>query len=110
MAWEYPEIFGFAACMSSTFCFRDDLVDRVLAEEKRSSKIYLDSGWPGDNYEVTQAMAMALGTRGYVPRQDFLHLVFPHETHDEAAWGRRLHLPLQIGLSRVSAAARGRSI
>ena len=36
MAWEYPEVFGFAACMSSTFCFRDDLVDRVLAEPKRS--------------------------------------------------------------------------
>jgi predicted alpha/beta superfamily hydrolase len=110
MAWEYPEVFGFAACMSSTFCYRDDLVDRVLAEPKRATKIYLDSGWPGDNYEVTQAMAMALAARGYVPRQDFLHLVFPLEKHDEAAWGRRLHLPLQIGLSRVSVAARGRYI
>jgi predicted alpha/beta superfamily hydrolase len=110
MAWEYPEVFGFTACMSSTFCYRDDLVDRVLAEPKRSAKIYLDSGWPGDNYEVTQAMAMALGGRGYLPRQDFLHLVFPLEKHDEAAWGRRLHLPLQIGLSRVAAAARGRFV
>jgi len=110
MAWEYPEVFGYAACMSSTFSYKDDLIDRVLSEPKRQSKFYLDSGWPGDNSEVTLAMAMALASRGYRPRQDFLYLAFPHEAHDEAAWGRRLHLPLQLGLGRVSAAARGRLI
>ena len=108
MAWEYPEVFGYAACMSSTFSHKDDLMDRVLSEPKRSSKFYLDSGWPGDNYEVTLAMAMALGRRGYRVREDFLHLVFPLEEHDEQAWGRRLHVPLQLGLSKVTAAGRGR--
>jgi predicted alpha/beta superfamily hydrolase len=110
MAWEYPHIFGLAACMSSTFSYNDDLIERVLAEPKRESKIYLDSGWPGDNFEVTLAMAMALARCGYCVRQDFLHLVFPHEGHDEAAWGRRLHLPLQLGLGRSAAASRGRLI
>jgi Putative esterase len=28
MAWEYPHVFGYAACMSSTFSHKDDLVDR----------------------------------------------------------------------------------
>jgi len=110
MAWEHPEVFGYAACMSSTFSHQDDLIERVLAEPKRDSKFYLDSGWPGDNFEVTLAMAMALGRRGYRVREDFLHLVFPRESHDEAAWGRRLHLPLQLGLGKVAAAARGRHI
>jgi predicted alpha/beta superfamily hydrolase len=110
MAWEHPEVFGFAACMSSTFSHKDDLVDRVLSEPKRSSKFYLDSGWPGDNYEVTLAMAMALGQAGYRVREDFLHLAFPLEEHDERAWGRRLHIPLQLGLSQVTTAARGRFI
>ena len=32
MAWEYPQVFGFAACMSSTFSYKDDLIDRVLTE------------------------------------------------------------------------------
>jgi predicted alpha/beta superfamily hydrolase len=104
MAWEYPEVFGYAACMSSTFSHRDDLIDRVLAEPRHSSKFYLDSGWPGDNYEVTLAMAMALSQRGYRVREDFLHLVFPLEEHDEQAWGRRLHIPLQLGLSQVTRA------
>lgn len=110
MAWEYPEVFGYAACMSSTFSYKDDLIDRVLAEPKRTSRFYLDSGWPNDNYEVTAAMAMALAQRGYRMREDFLHLVFPEETHDERAWGRRLHIPLQLGMSRIATAARGRFV
>lgn len=108
MAWEHPEVFGFAACMSSTFSVKDDLIDRVLRERKRKAKFYLDSGWPGDNYEVTLAMAMALASRGYRVRDDFLHLVFPLEEHDERAWGRRLHLPLQLALGRPTRARRGR--
>ena len=108
MAWEYPRVFGYAACMSSTFSHKDDLVERVLSEPKHTSKFYLDSGWPGDNYEVTLAMAMALGRRGYRVREDFLHLVFPLEEHDEQAWGRRLHLPVQLGLGTATTAQRRR--
>jgi hypothetical protein len=104
MAWEYPQVFGYAACMSSTFSHKDDLIDRVLAEPK----FYLDSGWPGDNYEVTLAMAMALGHRGYRVREDFLHFVFPLEEHDERAWGRRLHLPVQLGLGTATTTQRRR--
>jgi predicted alpha/beta superfamily hydrolase len=110
MAWQYPEVFGYAACMSSTFSHKDDLMDRVLSEPRHTAKVYLDSGWPGDNYEVTLAMAMALAQRGYRVREDFLHLVFPREEHDEQAWGRRLHIPLQLGLGQVTTAARGRFI
>jgi predicted alpha/beta superfamily hydrolase len=109
MAWEYPEIFGYAACMSSTFSHKDDLIERVLTEPKHTSKFYLDSGWPGDNYEVTLAMAMAFGRRGYRVRQDFLHLVFPLDEHDEKAWGRRLHLPVQVGLGTVTTTQRRRN-
>jgi predicted alpha/beta superfamily hydrolase len=106
MAWEHPDVFGYAACMSSTFSHKDDLIDRVLAEPKHPSKFYLDSGWPGDNYEVTLAMAMALARRGYRVREDFLHLAFPLEEHDERAWGRRLHLPVQLGLGTVTTTMR----
>jgi len=106
MAWQHPEVFGFAACMSSTFSYKDDLIDRVLAEPKCRSRFYLDSGWPKDNYEVTLALAMALERRGYRVRRDFLHLVFPLDGHDENAWGKRLHIPLQLGLGLTSTAAR----
>jgi predicted alpha/beta superfamily hydrolase len=110
MAWQYPEVFGYAACLSSTFSHRDDLIDRVLSEPKGTAKFYLDSGWPGDNYEVTLAMAMALARRGYRVREDFLHLVFPLDEHDEKAWGNRLHIPLQLALGKPGTAHRGRFV
>ena len=108
MAWQWPEVFGAAACLSSTFSHKDDLIDRVLSEPKNPSRFYIDSGWPGDNYEVTLAMGLALQSRGYVPRLDFLQLTFPLEGHDENAWGRRIHLPLQLVWGKVSTAMRGR--
>jgi predicted alpha/beta superfamily hydrolase len=106
MAWQHPQVFGAAICMSSSFGFRDDLIERVLAEPKSTAKFYLDSGWPADNYEVTLAMAMAFVERGYRVREDFLHLAFPLEQHDEKAWGRRLHLPLQLALGCPGVAQR----
>ena len=110
MAWEYPEVFGFAACLSSTFSLKDDLIERVLSEPRREVKFYLDSGWPGDNYEVGLAMALALSQRGYVYGQNFLHFGFPLAEHDENAWSQRLHLPLQLFTGKISAAARGRFV
>jgi predicted alpha/beta superfamily hydrolase len=108
LGWQYPEIFGVSMCMSSTFSYQDDLMERVLSEEIPKTKFYLDSGWPGDNYEPTLAMAMALSQRGCIQGRDFLHVVFPLATHDEKHWGERLHLPLQLFLGKTSTANRGR--
>jgi predicted alpha/beta superfamily hydrolase len=108
LAWQWPKVFAAAACLSSTFSHRDDLIERVLNEPKSPAKYYLDSGWPGDNYEVTLAMALALQSRGYVPGVDFLQLAFPLHKHAEADWAERLHLPLQLFWGRVSMAVRGR--
>jgi len=109
MAWQYPQVFGYAACMSSTFGHQDDLIQRVLTEPKSQAKFYLDSGWPKDNYEVTLAMAMAFVERGYRVREDFLYLAFPLAEHDEQAWGKRLHLPMQLALGRPGIAQRRRA-
>ena len=96
LAWEWPDVFGRAGCLSSTFGYRDDLLERVLSEEKRDVSFYLDSGWPEDNYEVTVSMAMALVSRGWEFGRDLTHFAFPLAEHDEKAWGLRLHLPLQL--------------
>ena len=87
MAWQHPDVFGFAGCLSSTFSHADDLIERVLTEPFRDLRVYLDSGWPGDNYEVTLAMAMALVARGAVYGKDVLHLSYPLAGHDEEASG-----------------------
>lgn len=109
MAFQFPETFTAAACLLSTFSHMDDLIERVLSEPKSEAKFYIDSGWPGDNFETTLAMAIALQSRGYVYGRDFLHFAFPLQAHEEAAWGSRLHLPLQLFWGKVSMAQRGRN-
>lgn len=104
--WEHPEVFGAAVCMSSTFSHKDNLIDRVLTERPREIGFYLDSGWPGDNYEVTVGMAMALVSRGWRYGHNLFHLAFPKAEHNEAAWGMRLYLPLQFLNGAVARASR----
>jgi predicted alpha/beta superfamily hydrolase len=107
--WQHPDVFGAAVCMSSTFSHKDNLIDRVLSEPARDVGFYLDSGWPGDNYEVTMGMAMALVARGWRYGLNLLHLCFPLAEHDEAAWGMRLHLPMQLLNGAVARASRARA-
>ena len=104
--WQYPEIFGVAVCMSSTFSHKDNLIERVLNEPRRDVAFYLDSGWPGDNFEVTMGMAMALASRGWQYGFNMFHLVFPNAEHDERSWGMRIHLPMQIINGSVARASR----
>jgi predicted alpha/beta superfamily hydrolase len=100
LAWQHPEVFGMAACMSSTFGRRDDLAQRVAAEPRRPVRFYLDSGWPRDNYEVTRAMHTLLTRRGYRDGDDLHYYAFPHALHDERHWAMRCHLPFQLFFGR----------
>lgn len=96
LAWRHPQTFGGVAALSATFGYRDDLVQRVLEEPRRALRIYLDSGWPKDNYEATRDLRAALEQRGYRAGCDLLHLAHPLARHDEAAWAARVHVPLQF--------------
>jgi predicted alpha/beta superfamily hydrolase len=99
LGWEWPEVFGNVACLSSTFGYRDDLTARVRYEQlgaRKGLKIYLDSGWPKDNYEATLTMTTTLIGRGFQFGRDLMHCAFPLDKHTEKAWGGRLHLPIQF--------------
>ena len=103
LAWQFPEVFGMAACMSSTFGYRDDLRARVENEPKRPVRFYLDSGWPQDNYEVTRDLRTLLLRRGYDEGHELIYLAFPESLHHERFWAMRAHIPIQLffGRSRV---------
>ncbi|MGV8120235.1 MAG: alpha/beta hydrolase [Candidatus Xenobiia bacterium LiM19] len=103
LGWEYPQVFGAAVCLSSTFGWRDDLMERVEkdpVENRQSLRIYLDSGWPGDNFERNARMIFTLLGRGFKFGQ-VVHLAFPMAAHDENAWASRLHIPFQLFAGRV---------
>jgi hypothetical protein len=78
----------------------------VLHEEKRNCRFYIDSGWPGDNYEVGLAMAVALAERGYRYGLDLLYFAFPMAEHSETDWSHRLHLPFQFFAGRPAVLSR----
>ncbi len=96
LAWSRPDVFGKAACLSSTFGWRDDLQERVTGGETSPVKLYLDSGWPKDNYEVNRNMRDALVRAGLREGVDLLYLAFPQALHNEQAWATRCHIPLQF--------------
>ncbi len=96
LAWQWPEVFGMAACLSSTFGYRDDFFDRVRSEPRRDVRFYLDSGWPEDNYEPTQGMRDLLASRGYKSGEDLLYYAFPGAEHNESLWAARSHIPFQF--------------
>jgi len=96
LGWQWPDVFGKVACLSSTFTYRDDLLERVSAEPKRKIRIYLDSGWPGDNYEATRGMRDRLIWKGYRPGSELFYLAFPEAKHHENAWAARSPIPFQF--------------
>lgn len=96
LAWSHPRTFGMAACLSSTFGWRDDLRERIASGPRPPIRIYLDSGWPHDNYEATRDLRSLLVARGFRDGVDLHHLAFPHARHDENAWATRLHVPIQL--------------
>ena len=96
LGWQWPEVFGKIACLSSTFTYRDDLIERVATEPKRNISIYLDSGWPRDNYEPTRVIRDRLLWKGYSPGSELLYLAFPEAKHNEMAWAERSPIPFQF--------------
>lgn len=100
-AWQWPKVFGMAACLSGTIGWKDDLRERIASERKRSLRLYLDSGWPADNYEVTREMASLLTARGFEEGKEMLYLAFPHALHNERSWAMRVHLRLQFFFGRL---------
>lgn len=108
LAWQYPDVFGRAGCLSSTFGMMDDLFSRIATEPKRDIVVYLDSGWPRDNFDTTNAMRDLLMRRGYTLGVDLLQFSFPEGKHHEQSWAARLHLPFQFFFGRAWCAHRGR--
>jgi predicted alpha/beta superfamily hydrolase len=96
LAWQFPRVFGAAACLSSTFGWRDDLAQRIAREERPDIRVYLDSGWPNDNYEATRHMRSLLASRGFLEGENLHYFSFPEATHNEHHWAMRAHLPFQL--------------
>jgi pimeloyl-ACP methyl ester carboxylesterase len=107
LAWTWPHVFGRVAALSSTFGHFDDLFERIAREPKKDLLVYLDSGWPKDNFEVTNAMRDLLLHQGFRLGVDLMQWSVPEGRHGEDSWAARLHLPFQFFFGRAWLAQRG---
>lgn len=101
-ALAYPDVFGRAACLSSSFWFQDAdgrdafaLLDRVGRQPVR---LYLDSGTAGpsqDGAPATRRMVEALRAAGWAD-EALQHVEAAGASHDERAWRARADRPLRF--------------
>ena len=108
-AWKRPDIFGKAACLSSSFWWADRWAVRLVQSSKAPAQkpfFYLDTGASPnpteedarllDGFHHTRSMLRALERSGFDVGSDVHRLVFPGERHNADAWASRVALPLQL--------------
>lgn len=95
LAWEHPEVFSKAICMSPAFQYKGfDYVPKVTqATTKPAIHCYIDNG--GEGLETVlqpgcEAMLNALKAAGYRLNHDYYWVQDPAANHFESAWAKRL--------------------
>lgn len=85
-AWRHPGVWRLVGGQSSSFFWQDRALIATWRDgDRRDFRCYLDSGAPGDNADVTRAMAGALQARGYPLR----HVEEAGAAHDWRFWEAR---------------------
>jgi predicted alpha/beta superfamily hydrolase len=95
LAWNYPDVFGKAACMSSSFYYDGDKAINMVKNytgEKKKIKIYIDHG--EDGLPRGQRMFCELTQKGYLIGTDIDYYYSPGADHTESEWAKRIQRPL----------------
>ncbi len=94
IAWEYPEVFSMAGCMSSSFYYDNDKIFKTVSSSKSKPdiKIYIDHG--EDGLTRGQRMFSLLTEKGFLIGTNIDYFYAPGAEHNEAAWADRLERPL----------------
>lgn len=111
-AWTRPDVFGKAACLSSSFWWNDRwMVKQVTSTPlpEPRPRFYLDSGAARseldkenrDTYHHTRSMLRALTKVGFDIGSEVHRLVFPGQGHNAHSWASRIALPLQLLFPRT---------
>lgn len=94
LAWEYPDVFGGAICMSPAFKIASiDYVTPVLEKARPPHlRLYIDNGGVGLEERLqpgVDAMLEALQTKGYRSPKEYWYVKDSNAQHQEAAWAKR---------------------
>lgn len=96
LAWEYPDIFSMAGCLSPAFLVdNNEVIERVRNTQKFIDiKITILNGTVGLEAELQPAiseMINALQSKGYT---DFIYQIYDGAEHNEKAWAEQVEIPL----------------
>jgi predicted alpha/beta superfamily hydrolase len=101
-AWENPDVFSKAACFSPAFKYREFDYTSVVEKDtltKKDLMIYIDNGGV-DLEKILQPgvdkMTAILKSKGFEEGKNLLVFIDKDATHNEAAWAKRIHLPLKF--------------
>jgi predicted alpha/beta superfamily hydrolase len=95
IAWNHPEVFSMAGCMSSSFYYHEDKALKMVKNysgPKKNIRIYIDHG--EDGLIRGQKMFCTLASKGYLIGTDMDYYYAPDAEHNEQAWAERLERPL----------------
>lgn len=108
-AWTRADVFGRAACLSSSFWWANRYAVRLVQQGAcpyPRPLLYIDSGASlrpdeqdvnqRDGFHHTRSMFRALTAHGYTPGVELHRLVFTGHTHDATSWASRVAIPLQL--------------
>lgn len=110
---QYPEIFGGAACLSTAWLSsiepNYEIPEATFAYLKKhlatpfGHKIYFDygTGESDKNYELTQTFVDLIAKGKGYNDGNYLSKVFEKDQHNEIAWMRRLHFPVEFLLGKT---------
>jgi predicted alpha/beta superfamily hydrolase len=97
--WNYPDVFGAAACLSPAFSYVTNLTRDIAAYKgpAKPIRIYIDNG--GVNLDAKlqpgcEAMVAALKKQGFREGENLEVFYDPKADHNERAWARRVYRPL----------------
>lgn len=100
MAWDYPEVFSMAGCISPAFLVDSNRIlneVKAYAGKKKDLRVYLDNGSEGIDARIKpgfEAMIGLLTEKGYTKGQDLDFFFDEGAGHNEPAWAHRLWRPL----------------
>jgi enterochelin esterase-like enzyme len=86
-AFERPDQWGWVGAQSASYFWANSaMIARAWNDPRKPLRLYLDSGCPNDNCEVTDQMAGVLAQKGY----DFVRIRRDGAAHDWGFWRDRL--------------------
>lgn len=106
LAWEHSETFGMAACLSTPFAWRDDLVDRVGRQPKRDCRLYLDSGSQAEADASARRMHTLLVECGFEEGVDVMYRCHSRTPLDACGWAMWIQVPIDFLFGRRPSAPR----